>query len=95
MRFLLSNCNELSFDGLVAVNGGYNNSNGYSPNCNLSIIIPPPPPPYPPTGGGYSTSCSGSGTLPPGVNSVTYTTAQESVKPMYIIDVNKLKKMYS
>ena len=101
MSFLLSNCNELSFDGLVAVNGGYYNlkaSGGYSAQCSA----PPPKPPLPPEYGTSPSTCSGSGVF---INYITgtptspnqpsgYTTTQDNLKPLYIIDVNKLKKMY-
>ena len=45
MSFLLSNCNELSFDGLVAVNGGSSVcSNSYSGTCKtVGVYIPPKP----------------------------------------------------
>ena len=101
MSFLLSNCNELGFDGLVAVNGGYSNCNsaGLSPisaSCDSSYRLPPfaPTPPLTPIGAG-SLSCSNAGpgiiynyTLHPGNYSVKIS---ENPKPLAIIDVNKLR----
>ena len=107
MSFLLSDFNELNFDGLVAVNGGYNNSRAYSINCNSFIIFPPPTPH--PIAEGYSINCSNTGSVyvNPGAGSApvsytpqnpqkqptSYTTSIEAPKQI-IIDVNRLKEAY-
>ena len=107
MSFLLSNCNELSFDGLVAVNGGCDNKVGYflgspiqgkAPCVSVSISgsCPGTVQIASTTGSGSPTSYPLSSTQNPPKQSTGYTaTAVSKAGPQSLfIDVNKLREVY-